>query len=135
MSVAAGPTSPAARDPRLAQNLALGLALVVAAMLFAAIGLVFCGVAAYLSLLAYLDPRWAALSVGGGGLTLALLVALIGRAIVTKSVDRFLTWVKSSAVVAVTPYLLRFVARHARLVGLVSAAGAAFFAARSKSSD
>jgi len=129
---AAGPTSPSARDPRVAQSMALGLALVVAAMLFALIGLVFCGVAAYLSLLPYLEPRWSALSVGGGALALALLVALIGRLIMKKSINRLVAWVKSSAVVAVAPYLLRFAAKHARLVGLASAAGAAFFAGRSK---
>jgi protein-S-isoprenylcysteine O-methyltransferase Ste14 len=115
--------------------MAVGLVFVAAAMLFAMIGLVFCGVAAYLSLLPYLEPRWSALAVGGGALALALLVAFIGSLIMKKSIDRLVAWVKSRALVAVAPYLLRFVARHARLVGLASAASAAFFAARSKSAD
>ena len=129
-----GVSYPRESDPHIAQSLALGLAFGVAATLFLGTGLIFSGFAAYLSLTPYLEPRWAALAVGGFGLVLGLIVALIGRVIVTKSTDRLVRWVKSSAIVALAPHILSFAARHAKLFGLASAAGAAFFATRSKAS-
>lgn len=118
--------SPAAR------SLALGLVFGVLAALFAGAGLTFCGVAAYLSLTPYLTPPLAALAVGLGGLVVALIVAWIGRACVTASADHIAGWVKSSELIAMTPQLLSFAVRHARLLGIVSAAGAAYLAIRSK---
>jgi hypothetical protein len=120
-----------ASDPRFAKSMALGLAFAMVAALLAAAGVTFCALAAFLSLTPYLDPRWAALAVGGAGLALALAVGLIGQMIARKSADRLVVWVKSSAVVVLAPHVLGFAARHARLFGLASAAGAAFLAGRS----
>ncbi|PPQ29268.1 hypothetical protein CCR94_15780 [Rhodoblastus sphagnicola] len=97
----------------------------LASAMFAATGLIFCAISAYLSLSPHLEPHWAAF-------VLAALLGLIGRIIVWNSVQRLTAWVKSSAPIALAPHILGFAVRHAKLIGLVSAAGAAFFAARSK---
>jgi hypothetical protein len=59
------------RQIKLAGSLSLGFRFGVASALFAGAGVVFCGWAAYLSLLPYMEPRWAALAVGGGSLALS----------------------------------------------------------------
>lgn len=132
MSAAGFSSSPSIGAPEVSRSMTGAMIFGVAAAQFAGAGLIFCGVAAYLSLTPYVDPPLAALAVGGGSLALALIAAWIGRAIVKASADRIASWAQSSALIALTPRLLGFAARHARLVGLVSAAGAAVFAARSK---
>jgi hypothetical protein len=129
---ASGLSGPAPGDPHLARSLMLGVSFGVVAALIGGAGVVFCGLAAYLSLLRFLEPPLAALAVGGGAILMALIVAAIGRALVSRSAHRLAVWVKSSALIALAPHVLGFAARHARLLGLASAAGAAFFAARSK---
>ncbi|PPQ29253.1 hypothetical protein CCR94_15685 [Rhodoblastus sphagnicola] len=115
--------------------MALGLACATVSALLAGAGVIFCALAAYLSLIPYLDPRGAALAIGGAGLLLALAVGLIGQMIARKLAERLVAWVKSSAVVVLAPHVLGFAARHAKLFGLASAAGAAYFAARSNRAD
>jgi cytochrome bd-type quinol oxidase subunit 2 len=129
---AAGFSSASTVSPTVARSLAVGLAFGVMAALFAGAGLIFCGIAAYMSLTTYLEPPLAALAVGGGSLVVALVIASIGMAIVKASANRMAGWAKSSALIAMAPHLLRFARRHARLFGLVSAAGTAYFATRSK---
>lgn len=124
-------TSSTGRDPPVARTLTMGLALGVGASLFAAVGLGFCGVAAFLSLTPVLEPRWAALTVAGASLALAALIGGLARLMIGRSAQRAAAWIKSSALIAMAPHLLRFIARHARLAGLLSAAGAVIFAARS----
>lgn len=130
MSLNAAP-SVALRDPPAVSGLALGLALGVGAALFGAAGLVFAGVAAYFSLTPYLEPRWAALAVAAASLLLAAAIGLIARLLMRRALARAADWAKSSAVIALAPHVLRFAVKHARLVGLASAAGAVFYAARS----
>jgi hypothetical protein len=129
---AAGFSVPSTVFPPVARGLALGLAFSVLAALFAGAGLIFCCIAAYMSLSAYLDPPLAALAIGGGSLVIALVIASIGVAIAKASANRLAGWAKSSALIAMAPHLLGFAARHARLFGIVSAAGTAYFATRSK---
>jgi hypothetical protein len=129
---ASGLSGPAPGDPQLARSLMLGVSFGLVAALIGGAGVVFCGLAAYLSLLRFFEPPLAALAVGGGAILMALIIAAIGRALVGRSAHRLAVWIKSSALIALAPHVLGFAARHARLFGLASAAGAAFFAARSK---
>lgn len=127
------------RRIQLAGSLARGFRFGVASALFGVTGVVFCGWAAYLSLLPYMEPRWAALTIGGGSLAIAVIAALIGEAIVSRSSQRLAAFARSnlarsSAVVAVAPQLFRFMARHARLVGVASAVGAAIYSIQNRRS-
>jgi hypothetical protein len=122
------------RQIKLAGSLALGFRFGLASALFASTGLIFCGWAAYLNLLPLMEPRWAALVVGAGSLTIAVIAALIAEAIVSRSSQRLATVAKSSAIVTLAPQVLRFVARHARLVGVASAVGAAIYSIQNRRS-
>lgn len=130
----AGETSPAnssaALPAQAARSVALGVAFAVAAAAALLIGLAFFACAGYLTLLDYLEPRRAALAVGGGALVLALIAALIGRALVSGAVERLQKWMSASALVAIAPHVLKFGLRNARMVGLACTAAATYFALR-----
>lgn len=129
MSAGAGGAAPSG-DPPIGRGLARALGFGLVAALFGAAALTFGGVAAYLSLLPVLEPRLAALAVAGASLALALATGWIAHALVNRSAQRATARVRSSLLIALAPPALRLAARHARLVGLVSALGALVLAAR-----
>lgn len=116
---------------RAARSIAVGAGFAVLAALAMLVTLVSLAGASYLVLLDSLQPRYAALCVAGGGLFVALMAGLIGRALIDGGLERLKVAVRTSAVVALAPHALRFGLRNAKLVGLASTAAATYFALRS----
>ena len=115
---------------RAARSIAIGAAFAVFAALALLVGFGFLATAGYIALLDHLAPRLAALAVGGGAVVIALVAALIGRALINGGARRLKTAISSSALVAVAPHAVKFGLRNARLVGLASTAAATYFALR-----
>jgi len=92
----------------------------ILAAIFAAMTFGFLGVAAYVTLLEQMTPLSAALITAGGSFVICVLILIISMRFAGASRKEATSAMRSSAVAALSPTMIRLAARHTGVAGAVA---------------